>query len=104
MNGNRKWKQQLTAYSKRGRKRATPKMTTESGRDTVREWRAELAHLLQQPVRSRFSAKYLTSGTVNMAQALVDGAVHDAFIDTDTTSALQALVRRRPTAKAKKTA
>jgi ATP-dependent RNA helicase DDX24/MAK5 len=40
---------------------------------TIDEWRRELKGLLKQKVNSGFSVRYLTSGLVNIAQAMLDG-------------------------------
>ncbi|KAF8545517.1 P-loop containing nucleoside triphosphate hydrolase protein [Trichophaea hybrida] len=41
----------------------------------VSAWRAELRELLKQKINSGFSERYLTSGAVNIAKALLDGGL-----------------------------
>jgi ATP-dependent RNA helicase DDX24/MAK5 len=48
----------------------------------------ELEELLVQPLRAGFSARYITSGSVNHADRLLKGNTHGAFLGVDVTSAL----------------
>lgn len=65
----------------------------------VQGWKAELEELLAQPLMSGFSARYLTSGSVNYADRLVNGDTHEAFLGMDASSALEDF---RSTKKSKK--
>jgi len=55
----------------------------------VHAWKAELEDVLAQPLMSGFSARYLTSGSVNYADRLVNGDTHEAFLGIDASSALE---------------
>jgi len=48
-----------------------------------------LEELLSQPLRAGFSARYLTSGSVNLADRLVNGDTHEAFLGMDSSNALE---------------
>jgi len=61
----------------------------------VQAWRAELDALLSQPLHAGFSARYLTSGSVNFADRLLKGDTHDAFLGMDATSALEDIQKRK---------
>ena len=52
-------------------------------------WRRELEDLLAQPLPAGFSTRYLTSGSVNHADWLLNGDTHDAFLGMNATSALE---------------
>ncbi|KAL7276490.1 ATP-dependent RNA helicase [Rhizina undulata] len=56
----------------------------------LKSWRGELKALLATRVNSGFSERYLTAGSVNLAQALVDGGVkmHEAFLGLEMRSAV----------------
>lgn len=55
----------------------------------VQGWKAELEDLLSQPLMSGFSARYLTSGSINHADRLVNGDTHESFLGMDASSALE---------------
>ncbi|KAI5790964.1 putative ATP dependent RNA helicase [Pyronema domesticum] len=53
-------------------------------KDDMNSWKMELKALLKQKVNSGFSERYLTSGNVNIAQALVDGELsHEHIMGVD---------------------
>ena len=55
----------------------------------VQGWKAELEGLLSQPLVSGFSARYLTSGSINYADRLVNEDTHEAFLGMGASSALE---------------
>ena len=54
-----------------------------------------MEELLAQPLQSGFSAKYLTSGSVNLADKLLKGDTHEAFLGMDVSSALDDIQKRK---------
>jgi ATP-dependent RNA helicase DDX24/MAK5 len=61
----------------------------------VQAWKAELEGLLSVTLRAGFSAKYLTSGSINFADKLVKGDTHEAFLGMDVSSALEDIQKKR---------
>lgn len=61
----------------------------------LQAWKQELEELLSQPVRAGFSARYLTSGSVNLADKLVNGGSHEAFLGMDMSNALDDIQKSR---------
>lgn len=56
-------------------------------------WKAELGELLKQKVNSGFSEKYLTSGVVNIAKAMLDGDLtHDHILGVEKKSVVDEVV------------
>jgi ATP-dependent RNA helicase DDX24/MAK5 len=61
----------------------------------VQIWKRELEELLAQPLQAGFSARYLTSGSVNHADRLLKGDTHEVFLGTDVSSALDDIQTRK---------
>ena len=51
--------------------------------------------MLAQPLKAGFSARYLTSGSINLADRLVKGDTHEAFLGMDVSSALEDIQNRK---------
>jgi ATP-dependent RNA helicase DDX24/MAK5 len=61
----------------------------------VQAWKKELDMLLAQPLQAGFSARYLTSGSINHADRLVNGDTHEAFLGVDVSTALQDIQKKK---------
>jgi ATP-dependent RNA helicase DDX24/MAK5 len=61
----------------------------------VQVWKKDLDMLLAQPLQAGFSARYLTSGSINHADRLVNGDTHEAFLGMDVSSALQDIQKKK---------
>jgi ATP-dependent RNA helicase DDX24/MAK5 len=61
----------------------------------VQAWKGELEELLSQPLKAGFSARYLTSGSINHADRLLKGDTHEAFVGMDVSSALEDIQTRK---------
>lgn len=60
-----------------------------ASKDDIEAWKAELKALLKQKINSGFSERYLTSGIVNIASALMNGeAMHDNIIGVEKKSVI----------------
>jgi ATP-dependent RNA helicase DDX24/MAK5 len=58
-------------------------------KEDVGAWKAELKELLKQKINSGFSERYLTSGVVNIASALMNGeAMHDSIMGVEKKSVI----------------
>ncbi len=74
----------MDAGKKGNRGKAKKEKAASATKAEVGSWRAELKHLMQQKVNSGFSERYLTSGTVNLAQALLEEDVmHDSILGVE---------------------
>ena len=82
--------QNLTDGRKSGKQR-----TTQVSKNQLQAWKQELEQLLSQPLRAGFSARYLTSGSVNLADRLVNGDTHEAFLGMDSSNALDDIQKTR---------
>jgi ATP-dependent RNA helicase DDX24/MAK5 len=80
----------LTDGRKSGKQR-----TTQVSKNQLQAWKQELEQLLSQPLRAGFSARYLTSGSVNLADRLVNGDTHEAFLGMDSSNALDDIQKTR---------
>jgi hypothetical protein len=69
------------------RKHGKPRMDQVS-KGQVHAWKSELEELLSQPLQVGFSARYLTSGSINHADRLLNGDTHETFLGMDVSSAL----------------
>jgi len=61
----------------------------------VQAWKRDLEELLSMPLREGFSARYLTSGSINHADRLVNGDTHESFVGMNVSSALDDIKKRR---------
>jgi ATP-dependent RNA helicase DDX24/MAK5 len=60
-----------------------------ASKEDVGGWRAELRELLKQKINSGFSERYLTSGVVNIASALMNGeTMHDSIMGLEKKSVI----------------
>ncbi|RPA84150.1 P-loop containing nucleoside triphosphate hydrolase protein [Ascobolus immersus RN42] len=59
------------------------------GKQQVAEWKAMLREELSKKVNAGFSTKYLTSGSVNVAQMLTNGMGMDGFLGLEERSAIE---------------
>lgn len=64
------------------------------GKTELRKLHEELDELLSKPIINR-SGKYLTNGSVNLAQMVVSGQSHDAIVGKDKSTALDSLTNPR---------
>lgn len=73
--------------------------TDDVSKGHVQLWKGELEELLAQPLQMGFSARYLTSGSINHADRLVRGDTHEAFLGMDVSSALDDIQTRKSAKK-----
>jgi ATP-dependent RNA helicase DDX24/MAK5 len=69
--------------------------TEQVSKGQVQAWKKDLDTLLAQPLQAGFSARYLTSGSINHADRLVNGDTHEAFLGMDVSSALQDIQKKK---------
>ena len=69
--------------------------TDQVSKGQVQIWKRELEELLAQTLQAGFSARYLTSGSINLADRLVKGDTHEAFLGMDVSSALEDIQTRK---------
>jgi ATP-dependent RNA helicase DDX24/MAK5 len=69
--------------------------TEQVSKGQVQAWKKDLDMLLAQPLQAGFSARYLTSGSINHADRLVNGDTHEAFLGMDVSSALQDIQKKK---------
>ncbi|KAI5793104.1 putative ATP dependent RNA helicase [Geopyxis carbonaria] len=71
--------QKIGKKGQRGREKREKAASATKG--DIAAWRAQLKGLLKQKVNSGFSERYLTSGNLNIAQALLDGdTMHESIL------------------------
>lgn len=62
--------------------------TDQVSKGQLQTWKSELEELLSQPLQAGFSARYLTSGSINHADRLLNGDAHETFLGMNVSSAL----------------